>query len=290
MIINYLADSMIKPGNSPVFDDPRNFGLEYENVTLEASDGVKLSGWLIKGGTDKVIIQSHFGVQSSRSGFTPEGKSRPKMWDENISFLKIAKHMVERGYSMLMYDFRNHGNSDAGTIPWVTWGPEEYKDVLAAVDYISTHQDYTNSDIGLLSICMGASSTAFAYGTENGLKNYSNIKAQMAVQPLRYADFLGALGIPDWIARRVNRETEARTGLDLTKSFFPNIKAINVPTLVIQNENDPWASLDGVKQYYDELTVEKEIVWVELARKRAASYDYLAESPDKVSAFFGKHM
>lgn len=61
-----ISNLMIKPGLVPVFDSPENHGLEYEDVTFKAEDGVTLSGWLIKGGTDKVIVQSHCGVQCSR--------------------------------------------------------------------------------------------------------------------------------------------------------------------------------------------------------------------------------
>ena len=67
-----ISDLMIKPGKSPVFETPEKYSLEYEDVTFKTSDGVTLSGWLVKGGTDKVIIQSHFWVQCSRCGFTQE--------------------------------------------------------------------------------------------------------------------------------------------------------------------------------------------------------------------------
>ena len=164
MLTKYLSDSMIKPGNSPVFNDPADFKLDYEAVTFKASDGVRLSGWLIKGGNDKVIIQSHFGVQSSKAGYTPKGKGMIKMWATDISYLNHAKYLVERGYSILMYDFRNHGESGAGTCPWVTWGPEEHKDVIAAVDYITNRPEYADCNIGLLSICMGAAASTYAYG------------------------------------------------------------------------------------------------------------------------------
>ncbi len=57
--------------------------------------------------------------------------------NEEINFLKHCKDLVDKGYSVLMYDFRNHGNSSSGSCEWVTWGPEEAKDVLAAVEFIS---------------------------------------------------------------------------------------------------------------------------------------------------------
>ena len=220
-----ISNLMIKPGKSPVFETPEKYGLEYEDVTFKAKDGVTLSGWLIKGGTDKIIIQSHYGVQASRSGYTPEGKGNPKIWKENIEFLNQTKYLVDNGYSVLMYDFRNHGNSGTGTCEWVTWGPEEHKDVLAAVDFISNHPEYKDSQIGLLSICMGAASSTYAFGKDDGLRNYNNIKAMIAIQPLIYPDFIKALGLDNFIGRRVTKRNNERTGIDLnTTSFIPNVK------------------------------------------------------------------
>ena len=73
MIGKAISDLMIKPGKSPVFDSPENYGLDYENVSFK--EKIELYGWIIKGSNDKVIIQSHFGVQCSRCGYTVEGKN-----------------------------------------------------------------------------------------------------------------------------------------------------------------------------------------------------------------------
>ena len=134
-----VSNLMIKPGNSPVFNHPNDLGLNHEDVEFKASDEVIFRGWLIRGGTDKVIIQSHFGAQCSRVGYTPKGKGMIKMWKEDISFLRQAQYLSGQDYTVFMYDMRNHGESDLGTCPWVSWGPEEGKDVIAAVDYISRH-------------------------------------------------------------------------------------------------------------------------------------------------------
>lgn len=291
MIAKYVADMMIKPGQSPVFGTPKDYGLQFEEVEFKAEDGVNLSGWLIKGGTDKVIIQSHFGVQSSRSGYTPKGKGMIKLWNEDIDFLRQAKYLVEAGYSVLIYDFRNHGNSGVSEKPWVSWGPEEGKDVRAAVNYISTHQVYKESSIGLLSICMGAASSTYSYGIDNGLQDNEKIKAMVAVQPLVYTDFIKAMGIPNFLAKRVNKVTTERLGFDLNKkTFLDNVKDIAVPTMVMQNKNDPWANLEFIEKYYERLNVEKELVWLELKKSRAAAYDYIGTNPAKIVEFLGKHM
>lgn len=290
MLAKYFADSMTKPGKSPVFGDPKDFGLAYEDVTFKAHDGVTLSGWLIKGGKDKVIVQSHFGIQCSRSGYTPEGKGVVKLWKKDIRFLDQAKYLVDAGYSFLMYDFRNHGNSEAGTRVWVSGGQEESKDVIAAVDFITHHPVYRGGQIGLLSICMGAVSTACAYGAENGLQKYTNIKALIAVQPIGFAEFLHAMGVPSFLVRRANKVNLNRGGVDLYASCLPYVKSINVPTMVVQNKNDPWTSFDYVNSYYDELKTEKAMLWLDLSKKRVAAYDWIGKNPEKILAFFGKHL
>jgi dipeptidyl aminopeptidase/acylaminoacyl peptidase len=291
MITKYLSDMMVKPGKSPVFGSPKDFGLEYEDVTFKASDGITLSGWMIKGGTEKIVIQSHFGVQCSRSGYTPKGKGLVKLHKTIIQFLGHARHLVDEGYSVLMYDLRNHGNSGKGTYPWITWGPDESKDVIAAVDFISKHSDYRESQIGLLSICMGASATTYAYGIENGLKRFKNIKAMIAVQPLTYHYFIRAMGIPSFFSKRVTKMIQKRTGIDFeTTSFLPYAKDITVPTMVIQNTNDPMTNMDFVNQYHDTLTVEKEMLWLDLDKNRAAAYNYLPRNPETISKFFGRYI
>jgi dienelactone hydrolase len=291
MITKYVADLMVKPGKSPVFNNPKDFGLEYEDVSIKTFDGVTLSGWLVKGGTNNVIIQSHFGVQCSRAGYSPKVQGMIKMWDKDIEFLNQAKYLVNTGYSVLMYDFRNHGNSEPGTCPWITWGPEESKDVIAAVDFITRHPDYKESNIGLLSICMGTSATTLAYGSENGLQNYENIKALVSVQPLTYAKFVKAMGIPNFLVKRANKPIQERTGINFsTNTFMPNVKNITVPTLLIQNQNDPWTDIDLVNQYYNNLTVEKEMLWLELSKKRAAAYDWIGKNPEEILEWFGKYL
>ena len=93
MLGRQISDLMIKPGKSPVFETPENYNLDFEDVTFKTSDGLTLSGWLVKGGNEKVIIQSHFGVQCSRCGFTVEGKGmmEKSLWNADIHFLNQVK-------------------------------------------------------------------------------------------------------------------------------------------------------------------------------------------------------
>ena len=288
-----ISDLMIKPGLAPVFETPDAFGLDYEDVTFTTDDNVTLSGWLVKGATDKVIVQSHFGVQCSRCGFTLEGKGMMErmLWNDDIHFLNQAKYLVDAGYSVLMYDFRNHGDSGQGASEWIKWGQDERKDVVAAVDYVANRPEYQNASIGLLSICMGAASSTFAFGLEEKMSSFPNLKAMVAVQPLTYDNFVNNLGLPKFLLNQGTRYSINKRDIDLTgDSFLPFVKDINVPTLVIQNQNDPMTNLDMVNQFYKDLKVEKDLVMLDLEKKRAAAYDWIGKNPERILGWFGQHM
>ena len=288
-----ISNMMIKPGKAPVFETPDKYGLDYEDVTFETSDGVTLSGWIVKGSTDKVIIQSHFGVQCSRCGFTLEGKGMMEkmLWNSDIHFLNQAKYLVNAGYTVLMYDLRNHGESGKGTSEWIKWGQDERKDVVASVNFISNHPTYKDASIGLFSICMGAASSTFAYGMEKEMKTFQNVKSMIAVQPLTYDYFVQNMGLPMFLVNSGTKYSMENRNIDLTgDSFLPYAKDITVPTLVIQNSNDPMTDMDMVKQYYNDLTVEKEILWLDLEKKRAAAYDWIGKNPGQILGWFNKYL
>lgn len=291
MITGFLSDTIVKGGAAPLFDNPQNYGLDYEEVSFHAEDGTKLSAWLVKGGTDKIIIQSHFGVQACRAGFTPEGKGMVKLWNKQIPFLLHVKYLVEKGYSVLMYDFRNHGNSEESPSKWVSWGPKEAQDTVAAIDFVSKHANYKDAQIGLLSICMGAATATYAYGS-GAMKKYKNIKAMVAIQPMRYLDFVKALGLPGFLQKWVNTENSKRVGFDMpAKSFKEDVQNIPVPTLLVQNDQDEYLNKDSIDEYYNSLVVEKDMLWLSgIGKKRAAAYDYLTKYPEKILYWFDTYM
>lgn len=51
-----------------------------------------------------------------------EGKGMVKLWKDKIFFFKYVKYLVNKGYLVLMYDFRSYGNSEEVEGNWVFWG------------------------------------------------------------------------------------------------------------------------------------------------------------------------
>ncbi len=293
-----IAKNLVQAGEAaPLFDNPSNYDLQFEDVSFEAIDGVNLKGWLIKGDTDKVIIQSHFGLYCSRAGYTNQVKRIAKGYPTDVPFLRQAKYLNNAGYTVLMYDMRNHGESDPAMDGYASYGPEEAKDVIAAVDFISNHPEYKNAKIGLLSICMGQGASVSAFGRKDGLKNYDNIQCMISVQPLDYKHFMAKMKIPGFLKKSGDKYIKKHTDFDYYENTWrPNVKDVSVPTLVIQNTNDGFFDRGFVEGVYNDLQVEKEMMWLDIPDKknqgfnRMAAYDWLGTHPEPILNWFNKHV
>ena len=82
----------------------------------------------------------------------------------------------------------------------------------------------------------------------------------ISVQPLTYDYFVKAMGMPQFMINAGNQYNQHKRNTDLTgDSFLPLAQKIHVPTLVIQNQNDPMTNLSMVQDFYNSLNVEKNI-------------------------------
>jgi len=122
----------INPGKWPMHFTPQSFNLEYENVTFETSDNLKLKGWFIHGNnTNKTIIVMH-GYPTNKADVLP------------FSMFLLKK------YNVFLFDFRSFGESEG---IYTTAGYEEVKDLDAAVKYLGSRKESKN--IGVLGFSLG---------------------------------------------------------------------------------------------------------------------------------------
>jgi alpha-beta hydrolase superfamily lysophospholipase len=95
---------------------PSTYGLVYENIELEAEQGLKLRGYLIHALGKKplgTVIQLH-GIGSCKETYIP-----------------FAGFLAKHGFNVLIYDQRAHGDSDGR---YCTFGQYEKLDVSKFVD------------------------------------------------------------------------------------------------------------------------------------------------------------
>lgn len=95
---------------------PDEYGLDFETVEFKTSDRLTLRGvWIPAAQSDKAVVILH-GHNSS--------------YDFDIY---RAPYLVNAGFNVLLFDFRGHGRSEG---KHMTFGYEEQRDVLGAVDFL----------------------------------------------------------------------------------------------------------------------------------------------------------
>jgi pimeloyl-ACP methyl ester carboxylesterase len=262
--------------------------MDFEAVNLKPSDGINIKGWLIPAKSQKIVIMTHVGGLT-KYGSTVSYKNPFKLYNKEIEFLKTAKHLHEAGYNVLMFDFRNHGESDTSPNGGTTGvGLEEYKDVAAALDFIKSRNDLKNMKIGFVSFCMGANSTIIA--ASKVPNKFVNVKCLMLIQPISmevfvetYSSKLVSRPISKIFMPVIRIFVKNMSGYNLTQmSPKEYTKDINIPALYVQAKNDPWTDLNDIKGFYDSMPSKKEFFWIENTKHRFESYSYFQDHPEKM--------
>lgn len=137
--------TLTQPAKKPIALSPSEYGIEYKDIQFMSRDKeTGLSGWVLepKEEAKMNLIFAH-GYKGNR-------------YEENIPFLPLAKQLTDRGYRIVLFDFRYAGNSEG---EMTTVGAMEKYDLLGAVDWVKGEY---KEPIGLYGISMGASTSILA--------------------------------------------------------------------------------------------------------------------------------
>jgi pimeloyl-ACP methyl ester carboxylesterase len=273
----------------PVVRSPKDYGLEFENVEFTSADGLKLKGWFIPGETGKVVVVTH-PFPFNRHGFLAANQGWLKLFKTDVDLLKTAQAVNGAGYSVLMFDFRNHGESGSGV---TGVGLNEYSDVVGAVNYLKRR--FGSRPVGFVSFCMGANSTLVALSKAKAA--LANVKCVVAVQPVSALVFVRSFMRDVFTAASlllipvVDKMCQLRGGYALKEmSPLRYCRDVNVPVLYVQAKTDPWTELSDIKAFYTETAGTKELWMIEEKMGRFDAYNYVGDNPEKIINFLKQHL
>ena len=297
VVVSYLLSrTVIYLDRQPVPKTPKDYGMDFQNIEFKAADGVNIKGWLIPAKSNKLIVITHVGGLT-KYGSTKQFSSFSKLYNEEVEFLKVARHLHNEGHGVLMFDFRNHGESDPSPNGGKAGiGLEEWQDVAAAMNYIQGNEDLKDKEVGFVSFCMGANSTIIAMSKHPD--SFGKVKCLVAVQPISMQVFVrsylrsrmtrfGAMLLFPLIKLFVNLQSKYRLQ-DMSPSKF--VRDLKVPTLYVQTRNDPWTEPSDIRGFYENTPTEKEFFWIEGKTHRFQGYQYFGEHPEKMLEWLKRWM
>ena len=235
----------------------------YDTVAFETADGLTIVGWWVPAAQgqplSRELQRSNFGRDTVIicHGFA-SGK------DQGLEF---AQSLLVRGYNVLMFDFRGHGESDGQL---TSLGALERQDVLAAVRWLQDTRPRQSQRILGLGISTGAAAliSAAADPSPQG-------QAIEAVALYNAYDDLSGLGrtiartrfLPplSWVADRVGLAlASAHVGADLVH-FAPADLAARLwprPILVIHGGADLLVPFEHGQRLFDAAQEPKRHLWL----------------------------
>ena len=128
----------------------------YQMATYEAvrfpsrQANIHLSGWYIEIDPAAPVVIATHGMNASKK-------------DANV--LVPAGMLSHSGFNVLMYDLRNHGESDHDN-GRTSIGNKEYQDVLGAWNWLIKVKGYSPERIGVYGVSLGGATTLDAFGEE----------------------------------------------------------------------------------------------------------------------------
>ena len=231
-----IADGVTGSERKPQEDHPRNYGLAWEDVEFPARHGdIRLSGWYLggdrQGGGEAPHLIFVHGLNSVRSGYESVG---------------LAARMVERGYSVLMFDLRGHGLSEGDQ---VSGGYYERWDVWGAYDYLVGHREAVPGKVGILGFSMGASTAILAAADEPGIHGVVADSPFAVASELVAQEAARKTPFPSWIVPAfmpaVKLMANGIYGIDLgTLTPVKAVTRLDYPVLIIHGTEDDRVPLD----------------------------------------------
>jgi dipeptidyl aminopeptidase/acylaminoacyl peptidase len=264
----YGASQLIRRRVPDPSSDPAQYGLPYEEVAFSSRDGLTLRGWFIPAPEVRGTVVFCHGHAGSM--------------DPDV---KYAPAFHERGYNVLMFDFRGHGRSEG---QHVSMGYYERQDLLAAVDYLERRGI---DRVGVLGFSMGG---AVAMATAPHSEAIRAVVSDGGFA--RLSDTIAAgvreKGLPGFLASLVGYLIVWLMGLHLgcSPGEADPIRWVDKiaprALFIIHGALDPFVAVEEARELYAAASEPKEIWIVPEAGHRQADRHHPEEYRHRVLAFF----
>ena len=267
VVVLFVGSVLSAPNNVTVGEIPVE--LNGKAIEFKNAAGTTLSGWFVPGDDKHGGILLMHGVRSNRR-----------------EMVQRAIFLNQSGYSVLLFDFQAHGESEGQKI---TFGYLEAQDAEAAFSYLK--KNIKKKSVGVIGVSLGGASALLG----NVAKKADALIIE-AVYPTffeavqnRISMRLGKIG--HYLSHLLIWQIEPRLGFnpELLKPIN-QLSELNTPLFIIAGTNDKHTTLSESKRMYNVASEPKEIWLVEGAKHQ----NFHRYSPliyqEKILNFFKKYL
>jgi alpha-beta hydrolase superfamily lysophospholipase len=248
-----VADRLSRPERHQLSLTPRDFDLAFQRVEFQSvEDSLSLRGWWMpSSGSQQSVILVH-GRNSNRSGFDSKDGS-------DGDLLRQAAGLVDRGYNVLSFDLRGHGESAGKRY---SLGPHESLDVLGAVAYVRGRGD-AGDKIFLLCHSMGAATCLLAAPKTMDVAAIVADSGYAELTDLLLVELPRASGLPDFFNPGILWMGKLLFGIDVSSAApIRSVGEIEAPVLLIHSESDTIVPFDHSLRLWRTLGQTPDTLWL----------------------------
>jgi uncharacterized protein len=298
-LLQGMADSFAQQLRAPILHSPGEHGLNYEDVTFPALDGVRLEGWFIPAArSDKLIIANH-PMGFSRAGIPAQLEPWRSVWapsgnDFEVNLVPDYKILHDAGYNVLAYDLRNFGHSGAANGGIASSGIFEARDVAGSLAYARSRRDTANLTIGLFSRCLGCSSTFAAMAQFP--EAFDGVRCLVGPQPVTMKTIvqrrLAMAGVPADRIDDLEQRLILRTSIGFARRAPQEWAGyVRVPTFLYQVHDDVLTEPGDVQTMFDNIRVpDRKLQWIHGTTRRWDGYLEFQRHPEPMLGWYATHM
>ncbi len=276
LAIGYIsADRFSTITRHALKDSPAVYAVAFADVTFtpRGESTLELRGWLLPNAVseDVIILVHGFGLGGCRS------------CDFKERFTEFAAQLHGRGFNVLMFDLRGHGQSSDARY---TFGLREQRDVLGAVDFLR-EQGFQAGRIGVLGSSMGGAASILATASEPAIGALVTDSAFADLDYLLQREFPRRSGLPAWLLPGVYMMSQFVTGEDVSAARPEQAIGLIAPRplLIIHGDADELVPVDHSARLA--AAAPQAEIWVVPGATHVESWVLLQDTyVDRVAAFF----
>ncbi len=235
------------PPRYPLHIPPSDYHVPYETVSFTTRDGILLRGWLVNPEHPRaktpVVIICH-GVGANKSDFT-----------------ELAASLSKRGYAVLLFDFRAHGESKGIR---TSLGYHEQTDIMAALDFLKTRPEIDVKRIGIYGFSMGGSAAILAAAETSAFRAVVVDSAFTSLRDQARDAITGFYHLPSFPflpLAIMGYQLYFQTSVDKISPVSVITKIAPTPVLIIAGEGDALIPADNGRKLFSAAQEPKEL-WI----------------------------
>ena len=264
------------PPRYPLHIPPSDYHVPYETVSFTTSDGILLRGWVVKPerlrAKTPAIIICH-GVGANKSDFT-----------------ELAVSLSKRGYIVLLFDFRAHGENEGSR---TSLGYHEQKDIVAALGFLKARPEIDPDNIGIYGFSMGGSAAILAAAQTNA---FCAVVVDSAFTSLRdqardaITGFYHLPSFPFLPLAIMGYQLYFQTSVDSVSPVSVIAKVAPTPVLIIEGEGDALIPADNGRKLFAAAREPKELWIIPNADHGGTMVAAGGAYEKRVGEFFDEHL